>query len=106
MTIPRYVGDISYSLYLVHWPICAVVAARYGVDFSALTQVLLLLGTVAGSMAMYHLFEDPIRRSRFLAARPWASLAIIPAGIALVFAVTAFERYRWAIEVPLIQNLL
>ncbi|MFZ2241171.1 MAG: acyltransferase [Gordonia amarae] len=106
MTVPRYVGDISYSLYLVHWPICAVVAARFGADFSALTQVLLLLGTVAGSMAMYHLFEDPIRRSRFLAGRPWASLAIIPAGIALVFAVTAFERYRWAIEVPLIQNLL
>ncbi|MBD0024044.1 acyltransferase family protein [Gordonia pseudamarae] len=105
MAVPRYIGDISYSLYLVHWPICAIVAARYGADFSALTQVLLLVATFAGSAAMYHAFEDPIRRSRFLAARPWASLAIIPACIAIVFAVAAFERYRWAIDVPLVQHL-
>ena len=105
MRLPRYVGDISYSLYLVHWPIMAVVAARYGHDFSVLTKIVLFLGSFLGAMVLYHAFEDPIRRSRFLETRPWAGLAIIPACIAIVFAVAAFERHRWAIDVPLVQNL-
>ncbi|MBB2992514.1 peptidoglycan/LPS O-acetylase OafA/YrhL [Mycolicibacterium iranicum] len=100
-----YVGDISYSLYLVHWPVLILAAALIGEDFSPLTQGLLIGATFAASAAMYHGFEDPIRRSRALATRPWASLAIVPVGIAIVFAVAAFERYRWALPVPLVQQL-
>ncbi|NVN51746.1 hypothetical protein HLY00_1734 [Mycolicibacterium hippocampi] len=100
-----YIGDISYSLYLVHWPVFTITAARIGEDFSWPAQVLLIGVTFAGAAAMYHAFEDPIRRSRALAARPWLSLAIVPAGIAVVFAVAAFERYRWALPVPLVQQL-
>lgn len=103
--VPRYLGDISYSLYLVHWPIFTVTAARIGGDFSGSMQVLLIGATFAGAAAMYHAFENPIRRSRTLAARPWVSLAIIPVSIAIVFAVAAFERYRWALPVPLVESL-
>jgi peptidoglycan/LPS O-acetylase OafA/YrhL len=100
-----YVGDISYSLYLVHWPVFTITAAPIGDDFPWPTQVLLLGATFVGAAAMYHAFENPIRRSHALAARPWASLAMVPAGIAVVFAVAAFERYRWALQVPLVQDL-
>ncbi|MGU3498858.1 acyltransferase family protein [Mycobacterium sp. C31M] len=100
-----YVGDISYSLYLVHWPILTITAARIGDDFSWPVLVLLIGATFASAAAMYHGFENPIRRSRILAARPWLSLAIIPVSIAIVFAVAAFERYRWALPVPLVQQL-
>ncbi len=103
--VPRYLGDLSYSLYLVHWPVFIIAAARLGGDFSALTQVLLIGVAVAGAAVMYHAFEDPIRRSGYLATHPWVSLAIIPACIAIVFAVAWFERYRWALTVPLVQQL-
>lgn len=100
-----YVGDISYSLYLVHWPIFVVTAARIGDDFSLPVQLLLIGATFAAAAVMYHGLEDPIRRSRALVRRPWLSLAIVPASIAIVFAVAAFERYRWALPVPLVQQL-
>ncbi|MGK2869329.1 MAG: acyltransferase family protein [Mycobacterium sp.] len=100
-----YIGDISYSLYLVHWPLFTITAARIGDDLSWPVQVLLLGATFAGAAVMYHAFENPIRRSRALATRPWLSLAIIPVSIAIVFAVAAFERYRWALPVPLVQQL-
>lgn len=101
-----YIGDISYSLYLVHWPIFAITAARIGDDFSWPIQILLIGATFAGAATMYHGFENPIRRARVLATRPWLSLAIIPVSVAVVFAVAAFERYRWALPVPLIEQLL
>ncbi|WNG86181.1 acyltransferase [Mycobacterium sp. ITM-2016-00317] len=100
-----YVGDISYSLYLVHWPIFVITAARIGDDFALPVQLLLIGATFAAAAVMYHAFEDPIRRSRALVTRPWLSLAIIPASIAVVFAVAAFERYRWSLPVPLVQQL-
>lgn len=100
-----YLGDISYSLYLVHWPLFTITAALIGADFSLPTQLLLIGVTVVCAAIMYHAFENPIRRSRTLAARPWWSLAIVPVGVALVFAVAAFERYRWALPVPLVQQL-
>lgn len=101
-----YIGDISYSLYLVHWPIFVITAACIGGDFSWPLQILLIGATFVASAAMYHGFENPIRRSRLLAARPWLSLAIVPVSIAVVFAVAALERYRWALPVPLVQQLL
>lgn len=100
-----YVGDISYSLYLVHWPIFALTAVHLGADFSWPVRLLLIGVTVVLAAVMYHGFENPIRRSSVLATRPWLSLTIVPAGVAIVFAVAAFERYRWALPVPLVQQL-
>lgn len=100
-----YLGDISYSLYLVHWPVFTIAAALIGDDFSWSTQAMLLGATFAGAAVSYHGFENPIRRSRALTARPWASLALLPASIAVVFAIAAFERYRWALQIPLVQDL-
>ncbi|WP_055474615.1 acyltransferase family protein [Gordonia sp. HS-NH1] len=100
-----YLGNISYSLYLVHWPLFTLTAARIGADFTLPMQLLLVGVTVVCAAVIYHAFENPIRRSRGLAGRPWWSLAVIPVSIAVVFAVAAFERYRWALPVPLVQQL-
>ncbi|MFT3662296.1 MAG: acyltransferase [Gordonia sp. (in: high G+C Gram-positive bacteria)] len=104
-TVPRYVGDLSYSLYLVHWPLFTIVAIRMDDDVAVTTQVLLVCAAFAGAAVMYHFFEDPIRKSTFLAARPWTSMAIVPVGMATVFVVAAIERWRWDLTEPLIQQL-
>lgn len=71
-----YVGQISYSLYLVHWPLVVFYAYRYGLPDSwtevlGLTAAALVLGS-----AMYHLVETPFR-----AAAPGHGFAVPDRGL-------------------------
>ncbi|NHU47593.1 acyltransferase [Rhodococcus sp. A14] len=63
--LSTYVGDISYSLYLWHWPSIILLGAlmdRNGYYFAA--SLFLMFGL---SIAAYHFFENPIRASKWLA---------------------------------------
>jgi peptidoglycan/LPS O-acetylase OafA/YrhL len=64
-----YVGDISYSVYLVHFPVIILLAAWMaksdGADFYA-TAVLLTAGL---SILLYSAIEQPILRSNWLLPR-------------------------------------
>lgn len=62
--ITRYVGDISYSLYLWHFPVIILVAALMPPD--ALYNAVVLVVMAALSVLSYHFVEDPIRRSSWL----------------------------------------
>ena len=62
--VANYLGDISYSLYLWHFPV-AVFALEFlprGVTY----YVLVLSVTLGLSALSYHLLENPVRRSRWL----------------------------------------
>jgi peptidoglycan/LPS O-acetylase OafA/YrhL len=60
----NYIGDVSYSLYLWHFPIIVLGEALIG--DTALDQVVLGLVIAVVSVYSYHLVEDPIRRSQWL----------------------------------------
>ena len=63
--VARYLGDISYSLYLWHFPVVVVLAAL--VPRSGLAGDALLLGLIfALAVLSYHLVENPVRRSSWL----------------------------------------
>ncbi|MFV2102840.1 acyltransferase family protein [Micromonospora sp. LOL_024] len=66
--VVRYVGNISYSLYLWHFPLLVLIGAALPANGSA-TQLLTLAGTGLLSVLSYHLVEDPVRRSSWLARR-------------------------------------
>ena len=77
-----YVGNISYSLYLVHWPINVFAAQLWGEDYSRGLRFLMFGGSFALSILLFHLVENPFRRrSVFKSGR---TMAIgYAAGIAL-----------------------
>jgi peptidoglycan/LPS O-acetylase OafA/YrhL len=81
-----YVGRISYSWYLWHWPCllfaAAVTSGRGGRAIESFrlahgwTAAVAVAVSFALSSASHHLLEDPVRRSRWLAAVRFRSLAL------------------------------
>jgi peptidoglycan/LPS O-acetylase OafA/YrhL len=86
-----YLGDISYSLYLWHWPILILGAEYEGHGLSVLTNLLLAAGAVALASLTYHTFENPLRSdNRILGSKSLDALVAWPASLAAVLVVGVF----------------
>ncbi len=98
-----FVGLISYSLYLVHWPLLQVPQAAVGFENPLPLWITLLLGAVSVPVAwlMYRFVEQPARTGKWLAAaRPRRSL--LAAGAAsVVLAVGATGGFAYSNSLPL-----
>jgi peptidoglycan/LPS O-acetylase OafA/YrhL len=79
----QWLGKLSYSLYLWHWPLLAVAAQRSGKTLSVGTSLVWVLVALVLSIATYLLVENPIRHASFLTRRPVASIAL---GVVLTVA--------------------
>ena len=80
-----FIGDISYALYLVHWPILVIWLHHSGQERAGLLDGLVVLtGSVLLAWMLTRAVDAPVRRSRWLEARPWRSLAAITMSVALV----------------------
>jgi peptidoglycan/LPS O-acetylase OafA/YrhL len=71
-----YLGDLSYSLYLTHYVWLQLPAQLVHPLTSWPWRILELAGTFVSAAISYHLLENPIRRSRRLAADP-VSVALV-----------------------------
>ncbi len=71
----RLIGRLSYSWYLWHWPLLIIATSIRG-TLSVIARSECLLISLALAFVTYHTFENPIRRSRWLALRPVRSLAM------------------------------
>lgn len=77
LTIPplQWLGRLSYSWYLWHWPSLTIGAALFGE--SGWWLKLVLAGLALGlAWITFVLVEHPVRSSPSLAARPWGSLGL------------------------------
>ena len=79
----RFVGDVSYSLYLWHWPLIVVVPFILGHPLGWKTKLLILIVATAAAWATKVLVEDPARRGRLLRAawRPYGFAAAAGAAV-------------------------
>ena len=80
----RFVGDISYSLYLWHWPILILGAAAIGTTMTLVERVLLVALAVLVSTASYYGIERPIHLSRAMIRHRYRTLTMWPAAVASI----------------------
>lgn len=67
--ISDYLGKISYSLYLWHWPIVILVGPRLQMDGAGRHALLIGASVLAASLS-FHAIEEPVRKSDWLTKRP------------------------------------
>jgi peptidoglycan/LPS O-acetylase OafA/YrhL len=91
----QFLGLISFSLYLWHWPILVIVTQRRGaLTLPVWDNVVLLLIATGAAIITYRLVENPIRHSGFLITRAWVSIALGLCLIGATVVVTTIERNR------------
>ena len=84
----RWIGRISYSLYLWHWPLIVIPAAALETELPLPARLGLAALTFPIAAASQRWIEEPIRRGRFVGLRPRRNLAAAGA-LAISMAVVA-----------------
>jgi lysophospholipase L1-like esterase len=83
----RWVGEISYGLYLWHWPLYVLISEeRTGLDGGALLAAR-LAATVVAATASFYFVERPIRRG---VLRRWPARVTAPATAGLLVVALSF----------------
>jgi len=83
-----YLGKLSFSLYLWHWPLLVLYLVYRGrTEVGPLGGAVVIGAAVVMSVLTYHFIENPARRSRFAVRTPWSAyrfgvLAMVPVLVA------------------------
>ena len=94
-----YLGKISYSLYLVHWPIIVFWGYNSDHSFSFTDQVAIFIVSVLVATIMFHLVEQPFRRKHdglhHIPAKRFLSTAFISMALVLSVSFHAWTTNGW-----------
>ncbi|GMA86755.1 hypothetical protein GCM10025868_20050 [Angustibacter aerolatus] len=83
----QWLGAMSYSLYLWHWPALVIAAALVGGTLGVGPALLVVLASLLVAVLTHHAVENPLRRAPRLAARTSNSLGFgVLALVTVLFA--------------------
>lgn len=97
-----FVGLISYSWYLWHWPLFAFARYLYGFEYSKLFGILLLVLSFLLALASYHYVETPFRKGSLRNWTPRQLLVFISLfafttlGSAFLITKTSGAKFRFS----------
>jgi peptidoglycan/LPS O-acetylase OafA/YrhL len=97
----QWIGSLSYSIYLIHWPVLTIADQNSATQLSGLERAGLVALTVVLSWLMYVLVEKPVRNSRYLARRPGLSLCIFPVFVIAILAVVLYQQSRFGLPISI-----
>ncbi|WP_051706111.1 acyltransferase family protein [Nocardioides aequoreus] len=80
----RFLGDISYAVYLWHWPLIVAVPLVTGASLSRWDKGGVLLATLLLAWLSTRYVEQPVRVRRSRPGRRWQALVVTAAAMALV----------------------
>jgi peptidoglycan/LPS O-acetylase OafA/YrhL len=92
--VPKFIGKISYSLYLWHWPILATLV-YLGVRSSPLSSGIYYIGATVAAIASYGLVERVFRYRKMSVYVSFAILVLLPAVLFSVLYKTAVKHDGW-----------
>ena len=97
-----YIGEISYSLYLVHWPIFVFFKYLYiDIKLSFNWQFTLILLTYFSALALYYLVEKPFRKNfRNVTSKFYLLTCICIATLIIGVAVSSMLGKGWLWRLP------
>ncbi len=87
-----FVGDISYSVYLWHWPVIVAVPYLTGVDLRTTDKAVILAATLLLAWASTRWVETPLRGADVLASAPWRSFVAALLGMSLLIGAAELVR--------------
>jgi peptidoglycan/LPS O-acetylase OafA/YrhL len=85
----RRLGDVSYSVYLWHWPLLVLAPFATGHPVDAVTTPTVLMFTLLAAWLTKLLIEDPVRSGRLAASRTRWTFACAGAATLALLSVTA-----------------
>jgi peptidoglycan/LPS O-acetylase OafA/YrhL len=85
--VMHYLGDLSFVLYLWHWPIIELHRQLGTSELTTNDSLSLLVITLIMAVMTHHLIENPIRFSKYLANHP--GVTVISGSTALILSVLA-----------------
>lgn len=94
-----YIGKISYSLYLWHWPVYTLMRWTTGLDSMWQMCVAVVLTSLL-AMGSYHLVETPLRQGRWLAKPNYRAIAVGLSAV-VVFWMGAIELFKHQSQITL-----
>jgi peptidoglycan/LPS O-acetylase OafA/YrhL len=100
-----FIGLISYSLYLWHWPILILPEAAAGEPLRAPARIALVGVAILLAVVTQRWVEDPLRHGRFVGLDSRRSLALAGAlsvGIVLTSASLAFSTVSTQVDGPVL----
>lgn len=96
------VGEISYSLYLVHWPLFVFVNYILVDNIERLDKLGLIAGTFALALALYYFVEKPLRHqcSTGLSGSAFSLVIVVLSIMLMVPAASSWAQNGWGWRVP------
>lgn len=72
---PVFIGLISYSLYLWHWPILAYVRYSQLFEFTTIVAAMCMVAAIILAILTWHFIEKPVRSRRLLTSKKQVFMA-------------------------------